>query len=239
MPTDTDIATTATQETTEATPTKEVAPVVETKTDDFPWDRFATADPDELVRRNPRLAGKVGELAQKQARSLAARQMQEETTRQTAEKERQLRDEDPTAYVDLLKAREGESAIAMSIRGEMDGILYELHNSLPEEIAKELGGKRYDGSPIESRKAYLKEVIDRSVAVGVAKEKTKWHNEAKAAIKKEVLAELAGKEGTPDVQPSTGNTGKKKFTKADLANMSPKEYQEHRETVMAQLAGKA
>ncbi len=50
--------------------------------DDAFWERLSAADPDELVKRHPRLAGRIGTLSQKQAERLTAQQMEQYRTEQ-------------------------------------------------------------------------------------------------------------------------------------------------------------
>ena len=168
------------------------------------WTALDSVDPKELLK-HPKVAGTLGDLAQRRA---TEERKKWEADRARAEEEnrlRALRDNDPFKYVEEEKRIEAESqkqaATQAQVYGDIDGMLNEMYVRLPEADQKELAGKAF-GEGIAGRKAALEEFSKRlarkEVTDVTAKERAKWEKDAREAIRKEVLAEVNGKEPAPD-----------------------------------------
>lgn len=186
------------------------------------WQRIPELDPDELVRKHPRLAGKVGELADKLSRrereKLRAEIQAEIEARIEEERRRKLRDEDPLAFAEYDKELEEKRRRQEEERRRQEdlqkqfqatlaeydtGVFHRIFFDAPEPVQKKLAGKAYDGGPVEARLNYLKDLIaatvEHELADRLAKEKSRWEKEVKPAIEKEVLAKVRGEEPSPDI----------------------------------------
>ncbi len=201
-------------------------------------------DPDEVLRLNRRVAGKVGDLAQKQARQLAdeqhrewlEKQAQAELTKITEER-RRLRKEDPIAYAEYdeeLERKQQETQRQIDVLRETwtsvdQQLLHKIFYSLPEADQKELGGKKYEGNEIESRLAFLQDMIDRSAGRKaedrLAKERERWEREERPALQKEANAAAVANEGSPDLGGGQ-RVSTPRYTREQVAKMSAAEFVE-------------
>lgn len=186
------------------------------------WQWLQGRDPDELLARHQRLAGKIGEKADKLAQKRVAEQRAQDEARRQEEERRRLRDEDPYKYAETEREREAEQAKANAFLSEVDQMLYSLHGELPPDIQQTLGGKQYSGnSPWESRTAYLRDVLGQlgqtreaalsDLKASHAQEKADWEKETARRVKeareagyKEGLGKANGSEPVPDL--SGGDT---------------------------------
>ncbi len=187
-------------------PTEPVAPAgAPTQPEDI-WQKLADLDPDELLRRHPRLAGKVGEIADR----LYRRRLMEEERRRQEEEKRRLREEDPFKYVEMEKQQEEEQQRLARLVAEIDtNVLYRLFAEAPEPVQKALAGKSYAHlSPYEARVAYLRDLFtawqEHALTERLSQEKQRLARELREALRKEVLSEVNGREPPPDV--GGGNT---------------------------------
>ncbi|MDQ1307677.1 MAG: hypothetical protein QG671_3510 [Actinomycetota bacterium] len=208
----TPVQSTATQPETATAPTQSPTPDV-----DY-WKWFETVDPEEALRRSRRLAGKVGELADRQARERQARWEAEREAREKEAELKRLRDEDPFKYVERQKEIEAEQeqakkAVETSMSAA-DNLLMAMWNRLPPEVQTTLANKRYEGDAATSRLAFIDDVVEqlseRKATERNKKEKAAWEAEQKQllakrerevaeAARKEALGSVNGSEPTPDV----------------------------------------
>lgn len=196
---------------TEATPESTVAaePAAEQKAQPAaapevdPWELIGKLDPEEIIRRDRRLAGRIGEhadrIATQRTKQERARWDAEQKAAQEAEQRRKLREEDPYAYVEQEKAAEQkaeedrqqaatrekfEADIRNAVYGEVDLSLWDYYKTIPEAIQKEIAGKRYEGTRREAYLAFLADVDARRAALHATEVA-----EAKRVAKEEAHAE--------------------------------------------------
>jgi hypothetical protein len=181
-------------------PTESAAPAgAPTQPEDI-WQKLAELDPDELLRRHPRLAGKVGEIADR----LYRRRLMEEERRRQEEEKRRLREEDPFRYVELEKQQEEEQQRLAQLVAEIDtNVLGRLFAEAPEPVQRKLSGKSYlHLPPYEARVAYLKDLLDawreHEMTERLTQERQRLSRELREALRKELLGELNGREPAPD-----------------------------------------
>ncbi len=214
-------------QTLEPTEIVETTPVVVDEDAKF-WGRVAELEPDEVIRRNQRVSGRVGQLAQEQAHK-ALREQTERAERETQTQLRRLMDEDPDAYVEAQRritaqqesqARQvqTEATVLQSIDQK---VLLDLFNKAPEDVRKKLSGKQYvDADPYVARSAYLSDLIDARVEArleeAVQKAHDKWEREEAPANRAEALSRTVGRE--PSVDLGGGRSGGN-YTRTELENM--------------------
>lgn len=164
------------------------------------WQKLTDLDPEELLRRHPRLAGKVGEIADR----LYRRRLMEEERRRQEEERRRLRDEDPFKYVEMEKQREEEQQRLAQIVAEIDSnVLGRLFAEAPEPVQRKLSGKSYlHLPPYEARVAYLRDLLEawreHEMTERWAQERQRLSRELREAVRKELLGEIHGREPVPD-----------------------------------------
>jgi hypothetical protein len=156
--------------------------------DDTFWRRLDEVDPDEVIRRSRRLAGKVGSEADRLADKRLQQRQVEETRRKAIEDRRRLRDEDPLGYVEREKQEEAEAERLQAMWGEVDAALVNnLWKKLPEAVQSKLGNKTYAGSPAESRVAFIEDVLETLAEMrsteAVRKAEADWNSKLKQARK--------------------------------------------------------
>lgn len=175
-------------------------------------------DPDEAIRTNRKLAGKVGQLAEqlaiKKAEELRAKEREQEAADkkkadEKAERERlrKLRDNDPYAFAEADREREEAEEAAAKAEAErtaeadrearawqsVDNMLLGFFEKLPDSIKAKLADKEYDGDPLEARLAYLNDVADAladtRLEPKVQAAITAREKELEAAIRKKVFGD--------------------------------------------------
>lgn len=169
---------------------------------------LADADPDELLR-DPRIEGRIGQVADKRARDLARQQRADAE----AERLRTLRKTDPLGYVNEVDRQESEADQAVE-RTRSEQQLAErmlaplndhLQKTLPKEALSQLAGKQYSGSTHgEALMAYVDDIVSVRLEHEVSAARKKWEAEDRPALRKQVLAELNGGE---DASPEPVSNG--------------------------------
>lgn len=153
--------------------------------DEAHWKWLENTDPDEVIKRNRRVAGKIGDYAQR----LRQREKVEEEKRQAEDRKQQqaeddrrrqdeideLIDRDPDAALTKLKTlrddqkkREAEEAEATKAHTEQvqqyaftDAFLHNLFFKLPIETQRKLANKAYTGkTPAEARDLYFQDIVE-------------------------------------------------------------------------------
>ncbi len=246
----------------EATPTVAETEAASTEVDI--WAKLSELDPDELIRRNPRLQGKVGSLAQQQAQRLASEIEQKNAARIAAQAEasrraelRRLAEENPDALATRVVADLAQQEREERERASITRTTESLHQQLAQEL-----NSFYD-------RAIVKEVWEH--ATPEMKQKLTWTNyndipsfleaasdiisdyraEKKSTTKAEELAkkryeamvkeaQLAAvksdAESGTDLNLDSMSSGTKIFTRQEIRDMSLEEYRKHKTTIAAQRA---
>lgn len=175
-----------------------------------------STDSDRLIKQ-PKLAGLLGDLAEKRARVKEAEIEKRITERQEQARLRQLRDEDPYAYAQEHKRVEDEAAKAESDNAQhqrtlvvwaqdINNEIAELAQSLPPEIVKRLSSKKYDGTLGQGLRAYVSDIIEGSKEAWTAEAKEKFKTDMLPALRKEALAKLNGNEDDSVSDTGTGSS---------------------------------
>jgi len=174
-------------------------------------------DPKELLK-HPKIAGTLGDLAQRRAREERQKWESEMAQRVEDARLKALRDHDPAQYVEEEKRLESErqrlAESQAAVFRDFDDSLTEMFFALPKKDQEELAGKSF-GEGLAGRKAALREFATRAAKAEAiaemqdasAKDRAKWEKEREAAIRKELLAELNGKEPAPDTGGGTSTPG--------------------------------
>ncbi len=189
------------------------APATETPHPDDIWTQIAAADPDEIMRRHPKLQGKFGRAVQTQAEKrladerarLEAALTEQITARLAAEQEqarlRELRDSDPYAYVEAQKAQEAQAAEQrqrqqaaivqeyqrlQALKARLEQGAQPLVAKMPEAVLAKYASKTYDGTPDQGYVAFLNEAIPDSFEHIRAEAYAQGAREAEARLRKEL-----------------------------------------------------
>lgn len=225
MPADQDIETeTPTSDVAEAhvedAPALETdAPAPEPKTYTRWQDALADADPEELLK-DDRIAGRIGQVADKRAREIAAEQKrsddlrkQQDADRAETQRLRELRSDNPVAYANEMERRDAstdaireEAGRQARMAGDITGALGKyVTENYPKAVVEALAGKTYEGSYADGVAAYYAD-LDKA---NHAHLRAKWEADERPALRKQILAELNG--GEPSIDSSQGEprSGKK------------------------------
>ncbi len=220
MPADTDIEIETPTTTVDEAPAIEV-PAVETETETpepktyTSWqDALKDADPEELLK-DDRIAGRIGQVADKRAREIAAQQKATDDARKQVEADRaettrlrELRSENPMAYASEMERRDATSdaiheearrqaALGGDITGELETY---VKANYPKEVYESLAGKTYPGTLAQGVAAYYGE-LDKANRAHLRAE---WERTERPALRKQILSELNG--GEPSIDSSSGGT---------------------------------
>ena len=152
------------------------------------WAQLDELDPDEVMRKSRKIAGKVGELADRQARARAqvlADEIREnerkaEDERKKKLEKRTLLKSDPDAFLakaeeefDQEDETEAEQAArektSKAVWTEVDAAFTSYFYELPPEVQQKLGGRTYQGTPGQARLAFLKDVTEALAEVETSK----------------------------------------------------------------------
>jgi hypothetical protein len=191
---------------------------------------IAETDPEELFQANDRLGGHVGKLAQRQAQQdrkterLATRLQKKAQAVQERNPDAALEvaEEELTESQEYQQAHERQQETRRAAWTAVENLF--TSGILPKEVTDPLKGKEYgeaDADPVEAARAFYKDLHD-----GLEKVLTK-RIEARLTpqIEKRLRAELLGEEPSPDLGGGAGSNGSHRFTRADIARMSPAEYE--------------
>lgn len=193
------------------------------------WDRASALDADELLRRHPKLQGKLGSLAQKQAQKEAERLADSIVERRLAEKEaaserqrlEELADEGDLYALgqvkksEIQKTRQQQSKSLERVHLERDiwsknvdpvllGFMEELDETERDSVKGRYEKGEYGEDPVGARKAYFKDVMERFAKREIAKTRKKWEKDELPALVKERLSE--GIDGEPSPDSGAGGT---------------------------------
>ena len=224
------------------------------------WARLAEADPDEVLRRLPRLQGKVGALAQSQAQkqldafkaeqAQAARVVAEQADR--AERQRLAR-ENPDALAERVLVEEATRTAAEQDQSRWQAQQEALASHLQEQlngvyaipVVKELWEKGDDAAKakLDWRKYPTFAAFVESVAEAVAESKADARAEVLAKARVEAMTRdgrvqrMAGEAQANGADLGLGGIpGGRLYSAADLASMPLEEYRKNRASIEAQAA---
>jgi hypothetical protein len=178
-------------------------------------DALLTADRDEVLKeliestdsdrliKQPKLAGLLGDLAEKRARAKETEIEKRILERQEQHRLRTLRDEDPYAYAQEQKRQEDEATSAKALgeqqqrtlavwASDINSEIASLAQTLPEDIVKRLSTKKYEGTLAQGLRAYVTDIIDGSKEAWTAEAQEKFKRDMLPALRKEALAKLNG-----------------------------------------------
>lgn len=209
------------------------APAVEPPADpdEAFWQRVAGLDPEELARRNRKLANKVGN----DARALAERwqKEQQETARTRQLFEAAARGDDGTlaqlVKPQILQQQQQLTQEASLVPG---GYAYQavadFQGTLPEPVQAQLRGNAYEGATNRERfVAYLQDVAARlaehRAQERIEKARQQWEQDVLPALQKKALAELRGQEPAPDLD-GGAPAGARVVYDSDIGALSLDEY---------------
>ena len=183
------------------------------------------ADPKTLAKlaRNPKLAGHIGTLAQRQARVEAQRILAEQQARAQQEQLQKLAESDPYAYVQEQKRIQQEQLATANqkaaVYSELDSVLHGAFYQMPEAARNKIAGRSYtEGTEAEQRLKYLTDYGEAMRAFGIEEaearfaerlkaEKAKWEKDEVPALRKQVLTETNGAEPSPDTGSGAARNG--------------------------------
>ncbi len=193
-----------------AVETETVAPEPKTYTS---WqDALKDADPEELLKHDV-IAGRIGQVADKRARELAAAQKRTDDQRAQVEADRaenlrlrNLRTENPIAYANEMDRRDAVSdTMAEEIRRQAAvgaDVQLELQKyvtaNYPKEVVDSLAGKAYEGTLAQGVAQYYAD-LDKA---NHTHQRAEWEKVERPALRKQILAELNG--GEPSIDASAG-----------------------------------
>lgn len=181
-------------------------------------DALADADPEELLK-DDRIAGRIGQVADKRAREIAADNQKREAANRQAESDRQeelrlrsLRSENPIAYANEMERKDAtteaireETRRQASLSADVTGKLQDyVSRTFPREVIESLAGKSYEGSYAEGVTAYIADITKASRA----HDRAQWEKEERPALRKQILTELNGSEPSIDSSAGGARAGK-------------------------------
>ncbi len=231
MPADEQIVTAEPIETPTAvveTPAEPVeAPETSTETPPEPktytsWqEALKDAAPEELLK-DDRIAGRIGQVAQKLAKEMAAQEKaadslraQQEADRNEDARLRNLRSDNPMAYANEMERRDAsrdaiheEARRQAAMTADVTGNLTEyVRKNFPAEVVASLAGKTYEGSYAEGVTAYIADITKASRDALRAE----WEKTERPALRKQLLTELNGGEPPIDSSAGGGRSGRKQY----------------------------
>ena len=171
---------------------------------------LADADPDELLK-DPRVAGRIGQVADARARKLAEQRIAEQEAERQRAADRALRDSDPYKYAEVQRTREQQDFARQQEMQRANAIGSVVTKTLAE-YAQEVGlsedvlkaaAEEADGKPLDQG---LKTWVAKTHQGMEAALRKKWEAEELPVLRKKLLAELNG--GEPPVQVGGGQAGK-------------------------------
>lgn len=228
------------------------------------WDQIASLDPDELVKKHPRLAGRLGTMSQKQADRLAEERIaayrQQEAQRVAAEmlqREQQerirLAREDPDKLAERVLAEEAQNSQASEraqlwqryetetkarLQQQIDAIYEDPEVRELWDNGDEALRKRLDFRSYPDFTKFtigLAKVLREVGASKQADELAKARLEALQADSKTQQFRRDGAAGA-DLGLGGGPPGGRVFTREELDAMSVTEYRKHKTAIDAQVA---
>jgi hypothetical protein len=201
-------------------------------------------DPEDVLKASDRIAGHVGKLAQRQA------QQDRNTERlvEAAKRRREaLQTQDPDAALRVLTEQEQrdreylEAHEAEQTRSHWEEAVEYFTSKAPAAVRQKLADKEYGTDPLRASVAFWRDLAQETVAHLPELEKTleaRIEKRLTPQIEKRLRAELLGEEPSPDLGGGAGSNGSHRFTRADIARMSPAEYERNRDAIQRQLAAR-
>jgi hypothetical protein len=193
--------------------------------EDAYWSWYEKQDPAALMKRHRGLAGKVGELADRQAKKLRdderkadEEHRREEDARKAQQEFEEAVENDPYKLQDLTKkaldgrrkATEAEGH-RKAILGEWDARIERMFLRLPDDVKEALSGKQYNAKDdYEARTAFLEDIIEHLGRHHGSKELEKqikekkkeweadWEKERLPVLRQSWLGESNGNAPSPD-----------------------------------------
>ncbi len=208
---------------------------------------FDSLPPEEQERlfRHPKVSGRVGDLAQRQAKQLLPTlKEQDEVQALMSEKSAALASRDLVRVGEIeaeLSDRQTRKAAASEPTYKFAS---EVQNDLAREateifgpdvvnaVAAEMAGKPFDGTFGEGTAKWVGKLAAAATKANEGKLFAKWEKERLPTLRKQLLAEINGGEETPDVGGS-GASPRRSWTAAEVAALSPDEYVKHEADIMA------
>ena len=181
-------------------------------------DALKDADPEELLKLDA-IAGRIGQVADKRARELAAQQKLADDTRRQAEADRaeetrlrNLRSENPVAYGTEMERRDAstdaireearrQSAMGADITGELEKYVAANYT---KEVYEALANKSYSGTYAQGVTAYIDE-LNKAERASL---RAQWEKDELPALRKKILTELNGGEAPIDASAGGSRAGK-------------------------------
>ena len=226
------------------------------------WAQVLTLDADELVKRHPKLAGRIGTLSQKQAQALAAQQMndyrQSEATRLAAEQQQRTRNErvrlareDPDQLAQQVLTEEAQSERDQveaqlwgrfeqhtkgQLQAQIDGIYQdpEIQDILANGDVETIRRLDYRQYPDFTKFSLgVARVLRDAHAGKLANDLAKGRTEAMMADQQSQRLRRDGANGA-DLGLSSGLAAGHIFTREELASMPMSEYKKHKAVIEKQ-----
>lgn len=188
--------------------------VAEPKTYTSWREALADADPDELLK-DDRIAGRIGQVADKRAREIAAKQKADDDLRRQQEADRAeearlraLRQDNPVAYASEMERRDATADAIKEEAARQARLASDVGKSLAEyvkanytkETYESLAGKTYEGMTYaQGITAYIDE-LNKAERASL---RAQWEKDELPALRKKILTELNG--GEPPIDASTGD----------------------------------
>lgn len=226
------------------------------------WAQVANLDPDELVKKHPRLAGRLGTMSQKQAERLAAQQVeayrQQEAARFAAEQlqrdaqERiRLAREDPDKLAERVLAEEARSAEASRehdtwrryedetrtrLQAQIDAVREQPIFKEVAEHGTEVQQKALDYRQYRDFTAYVTGVAEAVADYRAAKKADELAKARLEALQADSKTQQFRREGAngADLGLGGGPPGVRDFTPEEVANFTPDEWRKYKAHVLAQ-----
>jgi len=187
--------------------------VTEPKTYTSWREALADAPPDELLQ-DDRIAGRIGQVADKRAREIAAKQKADDDLRRQQDADRAeearlraLRQDNPVAYASEMERRDATADAIKEEAARQARMASDVGQSLAEyvkanyskETYESLAGKTYEGTYAQGITAYIDELnkAERSAL------RAQWEKDELPKLRKVLLTELNG--GEPPIDASTGD----------------------------------
>jgi hypothetical protein len=220
-------ATEATPQTTDQPSAGEQTSGTPSKTYGNPYEGLEDADPRELAK-HPKVAGLVGDLAQRQTKRETERLREqirtEERERIELERIEALKDVDPYQGVeeekkyratqrerkDAAEQETARSAGQQKLTEDLfltyaDNVLGKFATELPKEVRQTLvdAGKKYEGNWGDGFHEWLTDVVNARVDF----ERGNWEKDSHSAIEKDVLGRVNGRAPSPGLGGGTAPGG--------------------------------
>lgn len=195
------------------------------------WGRVSELDADELIRKHPKLAGKLGDLANKQARQLAAAEkerweqdQQKRLAEREAEELDQLAESDPYALAErVLEKRAKEKAeqdkqqaevqrvterstLEQAVWGDVDkNLLDAMYFKLPPAAQQKLAGKTFSGATdLEARQNYAQAILDTYVEIEADRRVTTRLKDKEKTLTSAITKDVLGEANSGEPSPDVG-----------------------------------